>query len=151
VAELDYPLPAFHFVVRFDRAGSGVDASFQEVGGIAPEMETEAYREGGENRYVHQLPKGTKSGRLTLKRGIASDASKLVVWCKEVLEWGLARRIEPQALQVVLLDAAGLPVRSWAFDDAWPVKWSVDGFKSNKNEVALESIELVYGASRREL
>ena len=151
MAELDYPLPAFHFVVRFERAGSGVDASFQEVGGIAPEMETETYREGGENRYVHQLPKGTKSGRLTLKRGIASDESKLVKWCKDVLEWGLSKRIEPQALQVVLLDAEGLPVRSWAFDDAWPVKWSVDGFKSTKNEVALESIELVYGASRREL
>jgi phage tail-like protein len=151
MAELDYPLPAFHFVLRFERAGSGVDASFQEVGGFAPEMETEAYREGGENRFVHQLPKGVKSGRLTLKRGIASQDSPLVAWCKSVLENGLSRRIEPQALQLSLLDGDGSPVRSWTFADAWPLKWSVEGFKSNKNEVALESVELAYSTSRREL
>jgi phage tail-like protein len=149
--EQEYPLAAFHFVLRFEQAGTGVDASFQEVGGFGPEMETETYREGGENRFVHQLPKGVKSARLVLKRGIAKRESPLVGWCKDVLEGGMSRRIELQAVQLSLLDGECATVRSWVFADCWPAKWQVDGFKSNKNEVAIETVELVYGASRREL
>jgi phage tail-like protein len=146
----DYPLPAFHFAVRFEGA-AGVDASFQEVGGFGPELETESYREGGENRFVHQLPTGVKHPRLVLKRGVASSDSGLVKWCKEVLEGGLAQRIKPKLVQVSLLDAGGEPLRSWSFENAWPVQWAMDGFRSNKNEVALEKIELLYASSHRDL
>jgi phage tail-like protein len=144
-----YPLPAFHFALRFSGEGSGSDASFQEVGSFGPEMDVEAYREGGENRFVHQLPKGIKSGRLTLKRGIAPFDSPLVKWCRSVLEGMLSRPIERRTVQLSLLNEKADPVRVWVFDDAWPAKWTVDGFRSNKNEVALESIELFYGSSRR--
>lgn len=147
----DYPLPAFHFAVRIEGAAGAMDAAFQEVGGFGPEMETESYHEGGENRFLITLPKGIKSARLVLKRGVAAQTSPLVRWCKQVLEGGLATRIEPRSVQVMLLDGEGLPVRSWMFDQAWPAKWATDGFRSNKNEVALESVELVYAAARREL
>ena len=66
---MDLP-SAFCFVVCFGTDATDVDASFQEVGGIGAELEIEAVQEGGENRYVHQLPKGVKHLRLTLKRGL---------------------------------------------------------------------------------
>jgi phage tail-like protein len=146
-----YPLPAFHFVVRFDGGTAGGDASFQEVGGFGPELETESFHEGGENRFLHQLPTGVKQPRLVLRRGVAAADSGLVKWCKDVLEGGLAQRIVPRHLQVALLDAAGDPLRSWSFDNAWPVQWTMDAFRADKNEVALEKIELHYASSRREL
>jgi phage tail-like protein len=147
----DYPLPAFHFALRFSGPTGLLDTAFQEVSGMGAEMETETYREGGENRFVHQLPKGAKASRLVLKRGIASLESPLVRWCKAVLESGLGTAIETKSVQVALLNELSAPVRVWSFDNAWPAKWSVDGFGAKKNEVAIESIELNYAASRREL
>lgn len=141
---------AFQFAVSFGASPQDVDASFQEVAGIAPEMETEAVAEGGENRFVHQLPKAVKHPRLVLKRGIAAIDSPLVTWCREVLEGGLDQTITTRLLQVALLDGEGQPLRSWSFDNAYPVKWDIEAFNATKNEVALEKIELSYAFSKRE-
>lgn len=101
------PPVAFHFTVSFGSTPPAVDGSFQEVSGIAPELETEPVAEGGENRFVHQLPKAMKNPRLTLKRGVAALDSQLVAWCRNVLEGGLVRPIVPKLLHVFLLDANG--------------------------------------------
>jgi len=147
----EYPLPAFHFGLRFAPGSKDVDASFQDAGGVDSEMETEPYHEGGENRFVYMLPKGVKNPRLTLKRGIAALNSPLVQWCKAVLEGDLAVRIKPKSVQLFLLDADGQVLRHWSFEDAYPVHWTVDEFHSTKNEVALEKIELNYTFSKREM
>lgn len=147
----DYPPVAFHFTVTLGVLPNIIDVSFREVSGIGPELETEAVTEGGENRFVYQLPKAVKSPRLVLKRGVASMASPLVLWCKSVLEGGLAKPIYPKLIHVFLLDEKGLPLRVWSFDNAFPVKWEVEGFQSTKNEVALEKIEFSYAFSKREV
>jgi len=147
----DHPLPAFHFAVSIGVLGLLTDAAFQEVGGIGSEMTTEPFHEGGENRYVLQLPTGAKNTNLTLKRGVASLASPLVLWCKSVLEGGLGESITPCLVNVLLLDELHLPVRTWTFENAYPVKWSVAGFNAMRNEVALETIELSYTTSTRML
>ena len=146
-----YPPAAFHFTVTFGALPPVVDGSFREVSGIGPEIETEAVTEGGENRFVHQLPKGVKHPRLVLKRGIAPITSRLVAWCQAVLEGGLVRPIYPKLLHVFLLDGKGLPLRVWSFENAYPVKWEIEGFQSMKNEVAIEKIELSYAYSKREV
>lgn len=148
-AASQYPPPAFYFRVSFDGGGGKSDTSFKEVSGISSEMETEAYQEGGENRFRHALPKGVTHPNLVLKRGIAGLGSPLVAWCKEVLEGDLAKPVEPQSLTVSLLDEEGSPLRSWSFTGAFPVKWDVEAFSSTKNEVAVESIELAYTSSTR--
>lgn len=142
---------AFHFALEFTPGGPGVDAAFQEASGIGAEMETEAYREGGENRFVYQLPKGVKNPRLALKRGVAPMASPLVAWCRKTLEGGLVERIETRQVHLSLLDREGQALRKWAFASAYPVQWSVDELRSNKNELALEKIELVYAEATREM
>lgn len=143
-------LPAsFRFALRFGTDGADVDASFQEVSGIAAELETEAVPEGGENRFVHQLPKGVKNTRLTVRRGLVPFDSKLVQWCKKVLEGGLAQPIETKELQVMLLDAEGGTLRHWSLTNAYPVKWEVDAFTATKNEVAIEKIEFAYAVMTR--
>ncbi len=151
----NYLAPAFYFRVSFENK-SGVfgslfpsDTSFLEVSGINTEMQVDSYTEGGENRFVYQLPKGAKASKLVLKRGIASMKSPLVKWCISVLEGGFVERIQPQQLNVSLLDAHGLPLRSWSFVNAYPVNWQVEDFKSDKNELAIEKIELNYNYVNR--
>ena len=138
---------AFRFSVYLEAAKA--DASFQEVSGIGEEIETELVREGGENRFAYHLPKAIKPSRLVLKRGVAPAKSSLVMWCRRTFETGLAWPLSPRLVKVSLLDAESQPLRSWSFSHAYPVKWSVDPFQSQKNEVAMETVELVYTALER--
>ncbi|MYM67112.1 phage tail protein [Pseudoduganella sp. FT55W] len=146
----DYPPAAFYFTVAL--SGSLVaDMAFSEVSGIATEIELEPLTEGGENRFIHQLPKAVKHGNLELKRGIASMLSPLVLWCKDTLEGEFASMITLQTVMVMLRGGHGEVLRAWQFNDSYPVKWSVDGFSSTKNEVAIEKISLAYSYSQRVL
>jgi len=138
-----YPPSSFYFRVVFERSAGIADVSFQEVSGIGWEIDVESVVEGGENRYVHQLPKGAKHPKLVLKRGIAKKNSGLVEWCRSVLEQ-FEMPIKPKALQVKLLDGRGDPIRSWSIAGAYPVNWEVENFNATKNEVAIEKIELNY-------
>lgn len=147
----EYPPPAFYFTVSFGTGSEFSDTSFKEVSGLSSEIETEEVVEGGENRFVHQLPKKVKHQRLVVKRGTTDASSKLVKWCKETLENGFEKPIESKLIQVSLLNEKDAPLRTWSFDRAYPVKWEVDSFESTKNEVVLETIEFVYAAKKREL
>lgn len=125
------------------------DTSFQEVSGISSEVEVEHVIEGGENRFVHQLPKNVKHPNLELKRGIAPMTSPLVKWCKAVIEMDFIKPIELATIRVFLMNENKEPIRGWLFDSAFPVKWEIESFGSTKNEVAIEKIVLSYTYSKR--
>lgn len=145
----DYPPSAFYFKVVFAATAGMTDTSFQDVSGIGSEIETEDVVEGGENRYVHRLPKSVKHPKLVLKRGIAKMTSPLVLWCRSVLEADFIAPIVPMPMMVFLLNENGTPVRAWSFANAYPVNWEVENLNSTKNEVAIEKIELSYNYSNR--
>lgn len=140
---------AFYFTVSIGSGASAVDSSFQEVSGLELSMDVDELREGGENRFMHQLPIGVKQKRLTLKRGVAPMSSPLVSWCRSTLEGGLSVQIKLAPVTVKLLDAKANPLRTWSFTNAYPVRWEIDSFNSTKNEVALETIELAYQLVQR--
>jgi phage tail-like protein len=135
---LEDPPTAFYFTVTFGTSPQDADSSFREVSGIAPEMETEAVVEGGENRYVLALPKAVKHPKLVLKRGIAPMSSRLLMWSQAALEGGLANPIYPKLIHLFLLDGTGCPLRVWSFANAFPVKMEVEAFNSTRIEVAVE-------------
>ncbi len=144
------PFPtAFHFNVTF---GDEVDAqacTFQEVSGLESGLDVQSAVEGGENRFVHQLPKPTKSTNLKLKRGVSPANASLISWCKQVIESDFSQRIEAKSLRVDLLDTKGRSQASWTVTNAYPVKWSVGAFDAMKNELAIETIELAYTTIKR--
>jgi phage tail-like protein len=144
-----FPPAAFHFTVHLDPAAGGGEAMFQEVSGIGAEVETEAVQVGGDNRFVHALPKGVKHPRLVLKRGVAAVDSGLVRWCRQTLEGGLAQSVLTRQIEVHLMDQGGEALWRWRFTGAYPVKWSAEPFGSTKQEVALQSVELAYGTVLR--
>lgn len=138
------PPAAFQFAVSLD--GSLRDASclFSEVSGITAEMDVEAVKEGGENRFVHRLPGPVKHPLLVLRHGVLPVPSPWVAWCRQVLEGGLAEPVKTSLIHVSLLDENGQPLRIWSFDKAFPVKWAVEPFQFSKNEIAIEKLELSY-------
>lgn len=144
-----YPV-AFHFVVMFQGLDPPVpDMGFQEVSGLETEFEVDPLREGGENRFVHQLPKGVKNSNLKLKRGIGLRTSGLVHWCKTTLEGSFAEEIKTKTLLVSLLNEYHIPVAAWTVGNAYPIKWQIGGFDAMKNELAVETIELAYTTLER--
>lgn len=151
MADTDLPV-AFHFSVSFSGDGPAVsDAAFQEVSGLESGMDLETITEGGENRFVHQLPKPSKPSNIKLKRGLTAKSSDLVKWCKSTIEIDFAKAITPKDMLISLLDKDADPVASWSITRAFPVKWTVGGFDAMKNEVAIETIELAYATLKRTL
>lgn len=146
----DFALPVvFRFTVSIDGAGADVDAAFQEVSGLEAEIEVETVVEGGENRFTHRLPKPVRHPNLVLKRGVAASGGGLGKWCADVIEKDFSQPIKPRDVLVSLCDAEGDPIRSWSVGGAYPVKWSVGGFDAMRNEIAIETIELVYRTLKR--
>lgn len=148
--DLFTPPTAFHFNVAFQGLVPPVpDMAFQEVSGLETDISVEDYQEGGENRFVHKLPKQVSHPNLKLKRALTTMASGLVVWCKMSVEGGFSTPIKPHNIGVSLLNGMRIPVANWAITNAYPVKWTVGDFDAMKNELAVETIELSYQTIQR--
>lgn len=139
----EYPPIGFHFRVDFYFQGEQhpVDIGFQDVNGLAVELETESFESGGENRFTHELPVRTKYQDLVLKRGLAPASSKVYAWMKNALESFV---FEPVNLGVSLLNENHDPLATWYVANAYPKRWEVSNFNAEQNSIAIETITLVY-------
>lgn len=137
------PLPGFHFVVVFIHPllATPIDIGFQAVTGLEVSINTEEYREGGENRFQHALPGRQSFSHLMLKRGLKPLPSPLTNWCLDAL---LNFKIQPANLMVNLLGPEHVPLRTWSVVGAYPVKWSVSEFNAEQNQLVVETMELKY-------
>lgn len=145
-------LPAFRFVVTLDPADAFLPAAqaalvpvlaeggFQEVTGLAGELEVQPYAEGGINDYVHQLPVRHSWGRLTLKRGLVRDQA-LWLWYQAGLSQSLGAR---RSGSILMMTPDGQPAYSWAFRGGLAVKWTGPNFNAMQGEIAVESLEIAH-------
>jgi phage tail-like protein len=131
------PYLSFAFLVEID--GLAV-AGFSEVTGLRAELETQDYREGGVNEYIHRLPGPVRHPtNLTLLRGM-TDATDLWNWWSDTA----AGRIERRNTSVLLLGADREPVRRWDIVGAYPVRWSGPELRAGTPAVAIEALELAH-------
>ncbi|MGB9939407.1 phage tail protein [Methanosarcina sp.] len=130
------PYLSFRFRVEVDNT---IVANVSEVRGLQVEIETETYREGGVNNYVHSFPKGVKYQPLVLKRGIA-DSDFLWEWCNKAMRTKTIRK----NVAIILMDSIGTDKRRWTFQGAYPIKYTAPELKADSNTVAFESIELAH-------
>lgn len=136
-ARNDDPFLSFNFKVEANQEPLG---GFNEVSGLDIETDVEKFAEGGLNSYEQQLAGPSKyPSRLVLKRGM-TDTVKLWSWYQDVLNGKIIRK----TVSIHLLDNAGQEKRTWAFQDAVPVKWVGPQFRANSPDVASESLELVH-------
>jgi phage tail-like protein len=145
-----FPAVAFHFGVWVDGISGGsakgatADASFQEVSGIKVEFAHDDVVEGGENRFVHRLPKPATQQNLVLKRGVVVETSRLAQWVSDTLGSTFAKPIVPRTVLVMLRNEKFQPLITWAFINAYPVRWDVSPLDSLDSKVLTETIELSY-------
>ncbi|SMF97698.1 conserved hypothetical phage tail region protein [Methylomagnum ishizawai] len=137
------PPLGFRFGVFFFAGGAipnPIDFRFKKVSGIGSTVATRALNEGGQNLYSQKLPERVQYENLVLERG-------LMVGSPLVVEFNIAMslfKFAPSNVLVSLLDEAGVPVGSWLFINAYPVKWTVSSLDADSNSVVVETLELAY-------
>jgi phage tail-like protein len=131
------PYLSFRFLVKIDNKPV---ANVSDVSGLQIEFETESYREGGVNDFVHIFPKGIKYQPLVLKRGI-TDLNDLWNWYKEVMLGLITRK---NVLVVLMDESTEDEKKRWEFKNAYPTKWTGPELKASNSTIAFESIELVH-------
>lgn len=132
-----WPLPKFHFQVKWD---SNV-MSFQEVSGLDVQSEEIKYRSGDSPEFsVTKMPGLKKVGNVTMKKGIFKADNKFWDWFNEI-KMNTIKRVP---VTISLLDEAGSPTMVWTLANAWPTKITGTDLKSEGNEVAVETIEIVH-------
>lgn len=137
MAQRNDPYLNYNFLVEVDKLIVG---GFSEVTGLQVEVQTEDYREGGVNKYIHKLAGPARySSNLILKRGI-TDSTTLWEWQKDVVNG----RVERKDISIILQDAAQNEKKRWIFNKAYPVKWSGPDMRGASAEVALETLELAH-------
>jgi phage tail-like protein len=141
-----YPPWGFHYRVDFSVSQEKNDVRFQSLSGLTVEYDTEEYREGGENRFVHKLPVRTKYSDLVLKRGMlvgpgVLTGNSLVKWFLDALN---ERAFTPDDVTVVLLNEKSEQLRAWKIAHAVPRKWTVSDFNAGESSLVIETLELTY-------
>lgn len=53
-------------------------------------------------------------------------------------------KFSPGNVLVSLLNGAGIPISSWLFMKAYPVKWRISDLDADQNQVLIETMELIY-------
>lgn len=128
----------FRFAVQID----GIDeAVFTECSLPNLEVDVHEQKEGGYNSGTHLLAGPVKSGRITLKRGIA-HSSELMKWYRLVADGSL--KDAQRQVSVVMYDSTLEEISRWNFLNAYPVKWTGPAFKTADNTVAIETLELAF-------
>lgn len=173
------PVPAFDFNIMMldakpdssfgltDLLGAGIGlakaaifGSFSEASGLNAEMETEEYREGGNNTGPHKFIKWGKYPNLVFKRGITMNPD-IWDWYYTIL---YKTKNPVRKNGVVLLTDRGsgisslfggptplglpgldrLPIAIWFFRNALPEKLQGPSLNAKSNEIAIETLELAH-------
>jgi phage tail-like protein len=118
--------------------GSEVVGFFQECSGFQVEYETLEWPEGGQNSFIHKLRGRAKYQNLVLKGGITNE-KRLIDWFRKC-----ANKTERANVTVELLAADLKPVRTFAFANGYPVKWTGPNMNASQNNVAIETLEIAH-------
>jgi phage tail-like protein len=133
----NYPLSKFHFQVEW----GGTSIGFTEVSGLTVETEMIEYRHGASPEYHKtRMPGMQKHSNITLKRGSFKGDNEFYAWWNTVS----LNEIERRDITISLLNEKHEPVVVWKVKNAWPVKVQATDLKSDANEVAIETLELVH-------
>jgi len=137
----EYPQPGFHFLVVFELPlQTPNDVRFQQVDGLSVSAQFEAVREGGENRFLHQLPQQLEFTEVVLKRG-KFLGSGVLQWARQGLE---NFEFQPVNVMISLLDSNHVPLYNWYLVNAIPKRLEIGGINAVTNEIVVETLALNY-------
>lgn len=133
-----WPLPVFYFKVTISDVG---EMSFKEVSGLNMEHDVIEYRSGDERSFTKiKIPGLIRHMDVTLKKGIFVSDQNFWSWISEVKQNVIRRH----TVTISLLNETDEPLQTWVLANAWPKKITVNGFNTDGNTVAMETLELVH-------
>ena len=133
--EAKYPLPVFHFSVKFGTEELG----FSEVSGLTQENQVIEYRDGLFREYSSiKMPGLRKFSPIVFKHGIMKGDNKSFQWLSTIK----LNKVERKDLTISLLNEEHQPVMVWKVHNAFPVKVEGPQLKALGNEFAIEGMEV---------
>lgn len=114
---------------------------FTECNSLAIERDVISHAEGGVNNYITQLPGPIKWANVTLKHGLAGP--ELWNWFEQGRYDG---QVKHRKVTIILYKVDRTEAWRWELNNAIPTKWTASTFKSDDNQVLLESLELACGS-----
>ena len=132
-----WPMPKFYFQVKWDSQVM----RFQEVSGLDIQSEEIKYRHGDSPEFsVIKMPGMKKFGNITMKKGVFKGDNKFWDWFNQIK----MNTIKRLPVTISLLDEGGQAAMVWTLTNAWPTKITGTDLKSEGNEVAIETIDIVH-------
>ncbi len=145
------PVNAYNFLVMLvDSSGSStlgavgalVSAAiggFNECSGLQTRIETEDYRQGGQNDRVLHFPTRVTWGNIRLRHGVALT-DDLWNWHRGFVD-GIGKRKDGV---IVLQNDQQQPVKAWTFRRGIPVEWMGPTLNAAQSAVAIEEVTIMH-------
>lgn len=135
LAETDTAVSVTYFV-KIDDASLG---TFSTCEGLGCEVVLEAREEGGNNRFVWQLPTRIKYSTIKLTRPLGAETAKIVSWLT-----GVAAGYKRATATIQARTTAGKVVAEWHLDGVVPVRWTGPSLSGDQAKVLTETIEIAH-------
>ncbi|WP_347329656.1 phage tail protein [Marinimicrobium locisalis] len=131
------PYTAIHFAIDVNGVTEG---RFVECSPIEVDVEPIKYREGGAKQLVHSLPGQVKYADVTLRYGM-TKSGQLWDWMQKSIKGTVDRR----NVSIIMYghDGATEVVR-WNLRNCWPRRWRGAALDALGNQVAVETLVLVF-------
>lgn len=134
-----WPMPKFRFEVDFGTELQKI--SFQEVSGMDQETQAIEYRTSGSKLFsTIKMPGLAKYGNITMKRGVFVNDNNFWKWLDQIK----MNTIKRTTVLIKLLDEGGNIAMQWQLNNAWPTKITGTDLKSDRNEVAIDTLEIAH-------
>lgn len=136
------PYRAYNFKLVVEGVTEG---HFTECSGLGVKVGVIRYREGGTSQVVRCVPGRVEYGDISLRYGLTSS-SDLFDWFMSAVNGAVQRK----HVSIVVLDSDGVrELTRWDLFDAWPSQWRGAMLNAMEQEVAIETLTLVYESLQR--
>ena len=136
------PYRAYSFKLLIEGVTEG---HFTEVSDLGVKVEAIEYREAGNAQVVRRIPGQIAYSPVTLRYGLTNS--------RELWDWLLTAvqgRVERKNPSILMLDSDGVTeIMRWDLINAWPTEWHGAPLNALNNEIAIESLTLVYESIER--
>jgi len=136
------PYRAFNFKIEIQGVTEG---HFAECSGLGMRVQVLSYREGGNNQVTHRIPGAVDYAAVTLRFGL-TPSTELWQWMQKISQGNVERR----NVSIVMLEPDGnTEALRWNLLNAWPSEWVGAPLNAAGNELAIETITLVFESLER--
>ena len=136
------PYTSFHFAIDVNGVTEG---RFVECSSLGVDVEAIKYREAGANAIVHRLPGRVEYSDLTLRYGMTSS---MQLW--QWMQASIAGNVDRRNVSVIMYGHDGATeVMRWNLRGAWPRSWRGAPLDALGNNVAIETLVLVFDEFER--